>query len=182
MCRGGGSHRNALLPFVDSLNHRLSAEGFYTPLVGGKPAMRTFHRPDGEFGELFVRYNLYDAVDTTLSYGFMDAACTWLSSVPVTLSVSGQTLKVQGLPMMLRGPLPATFEDIRAYMPALHRQGERQASVTKLMLCTQNPYSLRRVLTYLVYELGIAHTDFVARQLAEHSLGLIDQVAGALGH
>lgn len=83
-----------------------------------------------------------------------------LEYLPVTLSVSGQTLKVQGLPMMLRGPLPATFEDIREYMPALHCQ----ASVTKLMLCTQNPYSLRRVLTYLVYELGIAHTDFVARR------------------
>lgn len=214
---GSDTHRNALMPLVDCLNHRLSAEGYNTPLVGGKPAMRTFHEPDAETGELFVRYNLYDAVDTTLSYGFMDAACTWLSSVPVTLSVSGQTLKVQGLPMMLRGPLPATFEDIREYMPALHRQGERQASVTKLMLCTQNPYSLRRVLTYLVYELGIAHTDFVARQqvaalecqlieqnrqwwqglseltaalsedhparqLAGHSLGLIEQVAWALEH
>lgn len=174
--KGEVSHRNALMPLVDCLNHRLSAEGFNTPLVGGKPTMRTFHVPDAETGELFVRYNLYDAVDTTLSYGFMDAASPWLSSVPVTLIVSGQTLKVQGLPMQLRSPLPAAFEDIRTYMPALHRQGERQAAVTKLMLCTENPYSLKRVLTWLVYELGIAHTDFVARQqVAELERQLLDQ-------
>lgn len=174
--KGDHTHRNALMPVVDCLNHRLSAEGFNMPLVDGIPSMRTFHVPDSETGELFVRYNLYDAVDTTLSYGFMDTASTWLSSVPVTLSVSGQTLKVQGLPMHLRGPLPSTFEDIRTYMPALNRRSNNHATVTKLMLCTENPYSLRRVLTYLVYELGIAHTDFVARQqVAELERQLIEQ-------
>ncbi|MCD6439645.1 MAG: hypothetical protein J7L56_15490 [Halomonas sp.] len=169
-------HRSALLPLVDCLNHKLDAEGFNTPLVKEQPVMRTFHMPDVETGELFVCYNLYDAVDTTLSYGFMDGACTWLSSVPVTLSISGQRLDVQGLPMRLFGPLPVAMEDIRAYMPALNRKGERQATVTKLMLCVENPYSLRRVLTYLVYQLGIAHTELVARQqVAELERQLIEK-------
>ena len=160
---GGFCH--VLLPVVDCLNHRLSAEGYYTPLVGSKPTMRTFHVPDAETGELFVRYNLLDAVDATLSYGFMDNASTWLNSVPVTLNISGFTLQVQGRSMQLRGgPLPAAFEDIRAYMPELHRKGDHLAAVSKLMLCNDNPYSLRRVLSYIVYELGIAHTDIVARQ------------------
>lgn len=171
-----GTHRNVLLPFVDSLNHRLGAEGFYTPVLDGKPTMRTFHVPDVDTGELFVRYNLYDAVDTTLSYGFMDAASPWLASVPVTLSVSGQRLNIQGQPMQLRSPLAATIEDIRTYIPAFHRQDDRQASITKLMFCTENPYSLRRVLTYLVYQLGIAHTELVAQHLAaELEQQLIDK-------
>ncbi|WP_111414094.1 sulfotransferase [Billgrantia lactosivorans] len=174
--KGDTALRHVLLPLVDCLNHRLDAESFYTPLVGGQPAMRVFGVPDKDSGELFVRYNLYDAVDTTLSYGFMDTDSPWLASVPVTLSVSGQTLQVQGLPMQWRGPLPAAFEDIRDYMPGLQRQGERQASVTKLMLCSESPYSLRRVLTYLVYELGIAHTDLVARQqVAELERQLLDK-------
>lgn len=174
--KGGAAIRHVLLPLVDCLNHRLDAESFYTPLLHGKPAMRTFNVPDKDSGELFVRYNLYDAVDTTLSYGFMDAASPWLASVPMALNVSGQTLQVQGLPMPLRGPLPAAFEDIRDYMPGLQHQGVRQASVTKLMLCSENPYSLRRVLTYLVYELGIAHTDLVARQqVAELERQLLDK-------
>lgn len=173
---GGATQRHVLMPMVDCLNHRLSEEGYYTPLVGGKPTMRTFHTPDAGTGELFVRYNLYDAVDTTLSYGFMDAMSTWLSSVPVSLGISGQTIQVQGLPMQLRGPLPAAFEDIRSYMPGFHLKGERHATVTKLMLCTENPYSLRRVLTWLVYELGIAHTDLVARQqVAELEGQLLDK-------
>ena len=170
------THRYALMPLVDCLNHHLNAEGYNTPLVGGQPTMRTFHVPDAKTGELFVRYNLYDAVDTTLSYGFMDGACTWLSSVPLTLNINGQRLNVQGLPMQLRGPLPTALEDIRAYMPALHRKGEREATVTKLMLCMETPYSLRRVLTYLVYQLGIAHTELVARQqVAELERQLIEK-------
>jgi hypothetical protein len=174
--KGHMTHRYALMPLVDCLNHHLNAEGYNTPLVGGQPAMRTFHVPDAETGELFVRYNLYDAVDTTLSYGFMDGACTWLSSVPVTLNISGNRLDIQGIPMQLRGPLPAAMEDIRAYMPAFHRKSERQAEVTKLMLCVENPYSLRRVLTYLVYQLGIAHTELVARQqVAELERQLIEK-------
>lgn len=169
-------HRSALLPLVDCLNHKLDAEGFNTPLVKDQPVMRTFHVPDVKTGELFVCYNLYDAVDTTLSYGFMDCACTWLSSVPVTLSISGQRIDVQGLPTRLFGPLPATMEDIRAYMPALNCKSERQAEVTKLMFCLKNPYSLRRVLTYLVYQLGIAHTELVARQqVAELERQLIEK-------
>lgn len=170
------THRHALLPLMDCLNHHLNAEGFNTPLVSGQPTMRTFHVPDAKTGELFVRYNLYDAVDTTLGYGFMDGACTWLSSVPLTLNINGQRLNVQGLSMQLRGPLPAALEDIRAYIPALHRKGEREATVTKLMLCMENPYSLRRVLTYLVYQLGIAHTELVARQqVAELERQLIEK-------
>lgn len=166
-----------LLPVVDCLNHSLTAEGYYTPHIEGKPTMRTFHVPDAETGELFVRYNLYDAVDTTLSYGFMDSASTWLSSIPVTLSIRGQTLKVQSLPMQLRSdPIPTSFEDIRTYMPELNRQGEREATVSKLMFCKGSSYSLRRVLTYLVYQLGIAHTDLVARQqVAELERQLIEK-------
>ncbi|NEX17743.1 MAG: hypothetical protein C1943_14255 [Halochromatium sp.] len=88
--------------------------------------------------------------------------------------------------------------------------------ITKLMLCVNKPDSLRRVLTYLVYQLGLAHTELVAQQqvatleqqvieqnrrwwtafaqavahlpeahpaqqLSRHSLGLIEQVAQALG-
>ncbi|MGP8292357.1 tetratricopeptide repeat protein [Vreelandella zhanjiangensis] len=173
---GPAMQRFALMPLVDCLNHRLNAEGFATPLVDGKPTMRTFHVPDIETGELFVRYNLYDAVDTMLSYGFMDNACTWLSSVPVTLNVSGYLLDVQGGAMQLRGQLPVAFEDIRSYMPALHRKGERRAVITKLMLCTENFYSLRRVLTYIVYQLGMAHTELVARQqVAELESQLIEK-------
>lgn len=209
--------RNVLLPLVDCLNHSLEAEGFYTPMAGGNPVMRTYHRPDAHTGELLVRYNYNDAVTTTLNYGFVDAASHWLASVPVTLSVSGQTLAVQGVAMQFSGTLPAALADIRPYIPGTQRKNSSHATVTKLMLCTQNPHSLRRVLTYLVHQLGLAHTDFVARQqvaelerqlieqnrqwwqgfaaltaelpadhparqLCHHSLGLIEQVAEALGH
>lgn len=174
--KSGTDGKFALLPLVDCLNHHLSAEGFNTPMVGKQPAMRTYHTPDSETGELFVRYNLYDAVDTTLIYGFIDEASHWLGSVPTTLNVCGRSIIIKSMNTLHQGVLPTEYDDIRSYMPGLQRDSERDASVTKLMFCIHNPQSLRRVLRYLVYTLGIAYTELVARQqVAELEKQLIEK-------
>ncbi|MDR5887794.1 class I SAM-dependent methyltransferase [Vreelandella janggokensis] len=162
--RGIQGKRNVLLPVIDCLNHHLDTDGFTTLTDGGEPVMRTFHQPAKDNGELLVRYNYYDAVDTLLTYGFMDAASYWIASAPMTLEVGNHQIDVKTNKVLNENALPFDIVDLRHYVPIVAPQNQNLTRITKLMLCTQKPFSLRRVLTYLVYQLGLAHTELVAQQ------------------
>jgi 2-polyprenyl-3-methyl-5-hydroxy-6-metoxy-1,4-benzoquinol methylase len=154
--------RNVLLPVIDCLNHSLDAEGFTTPTDNGELVMRTFHQPLNHSGELLVRYNYYDAVDTLLGYGFVDVSSHWLASVPMKLFVNSHVVEVKSNKVVSEVRLPHDIADLRSYMPMISSQNENLTRVTKLMLCVRQPFSLRRILTYMVYHLGLAHTELVA--------------------
>lgn len=162
--RGVQEARTVLLPVIDCLNHHLDADGYTTPTDGGEPVMRTFHQPSTGSGELLVRYNHYDAVDTLLGYGFIDAASHWIASVPITLEVGNHQIEVKSNKAISESTLPFDMADLREYVPIVAPQSHTLTRITKLMLCAHKPFSLRRVLTYLVYQLGLAHTSLVAQQ------------------
>ncbi|WP_053856974.1 MULTISPECIES: class I SAM-dependent methyltransferase [Halomonadaceae] len=163
--RGVQGSRTVLFPVIDCLNHHLDADGFTTPADGGEPIMRTFHQPsDKNNGELLVRYNHYDAVDTLLGYGFVDVTSHWITSVPMTLVVGNHHIEVKSNKAISESSLPFDLADLREYIPIVAPQSHTLTRITKLMLCAHKPFSLRRVLTYLVYQLGLAHTSLVAQQ------------------
>lgn len=172
--RGVQGPRTLLLPVIDCLNHHLDADGYTSPTDGGEPVIRTFHQPsEKNNGELFVRYNHYDAVDTLLGYGFVDATSHWITSVPMTLVVGNHHIEVKSNKAVSESALPFDMADLREYVPIVAPQNHTLTRITKLMLCTRKPDSLRRVLTYLVYQLGMAHTALVAQQ---HVALLVQQV------
>ncbi|MBK1693025.1 hypothetical protein [Ectothiorhodospira mobilis] len=155
-----------LMPIIDYFNHQLQAEGFQIQPAPAPISMRVFSRPDPQTGELFVRYNLYDPLDTYLFYGFVDTECPWLASVPLTLDTAGGRLEVLNSGGAFKGALPPAMRDLRAFMPAVVRQEAGHLQLTKLILPGERaPRALQRVLAGLLTTLGVPR-DRVHREVA----------------
>lgn len=110
---------HVLLPLVDCLNHHSLAEGFHLHDAPQPTVMRILTRPLGEQGELFVSYNLFDAVDTLLNYGFVDNQTPFFYSAPCSVQVGQYSLEVQS-----RRPLEAPVRH-----PRLRALGHRSPGV-----------------------------------------------------
>ena len=78
---------NTILPIVDCFNHSHAGEPFAVVDEVGPVAVAVTAAPSPS-GELFVRYNVYDPLETVLFYGFFDASADWLGSVPFGSPVS----------------------------------------------------------------------------------------------
>lgn len=164
--REEGDGAAVLMPIIDYFNHRLQAEGFQVQPAPAPISMRVFSRPDPQTGELFVRYNLYDPLDTYLFYGFVDTECPWLASVPLTLDTAGGRLEVLNTGGAFKGTLPQAMRDLRPFMPAVIRQEADHLQLTKLILPGERaPRALQRVLAGLLTTLGVPR-DGVPQEVA----------------
>ncbi len=83
-----------LMPLIDCLNHSHSAEGYKIYETPSPTAMRIYAKPRGDTGELFVTYNRFDAVDTLLSYGFVDTETPFIYSAPCEIHIGKYTIDI----------------------------------------------------------------------------------------
>lgn len=86
---------HVLMPLVDCLNHHPLADGYKVHETPRPSVMRILTHPQSEQGELFVSYNLFDAVDTLLNYGFVDCQTPFFYSVPCSVQVGQYNLEIQ---------------------------------------------------------------------------------------
>lgn len=150
-----GQRYPVLLPLIDYFNHSLQAEGFTPHLLPSPPSMRVFGVPD-ETGEIFVRYNLYDPLDTLLFYGFVDVNAPWLASVPLALKLpDGRSLKVLNAGGTAKKNLSQPVHDLRMYLPMVQHPDAEEILISKLLVPgPAAPRALQRVLAYLLQSLG----------------------------
>ena len=149
-----------IMPIIDFFNHRMGAQGFKISAVPAPPSMRIQAVPDPETGELFVRYNVFDTLDTYLYYGFVDQGVGYLSSVPCTLQIGETTLKVDaGGGQSKLTKLPPAIKDLRLFIPSITKTTAGDFAASKLVIPgPKAPRALRRVLTVLLNTLQVPKT------------------------
>lgn len=146
--------QQVIMPLIDYFNHRFQAEGYTVQATPSPASMRVFGIPD-ESGELFVRYNLYDPVDTLLFYGFVDTNSPWLASIPGTLTLpDGRSLEIMNIGGSVKKDLPPALRDLRMYMPMIIKNDQEGVKLSKLLIPgPQAPRALQRILGFLVHHL-----------------------------
>lgn len=175
---GRDARFTVLLPMIDYFNHRMTAQGFSVIRGESPPSIAVPAAPDAETGELFVRYNAFDAVDTYLYYGFVDVAVGYLLSVPLILRTPELRLRVGAGGGMKAQKLAQSVQDLRLFMPGLQKLGAEAPAdfaVSKLVLPgPKAPRALRRVLIVVLNSVQVPKD----RQ-AETLLALEDQLIEA---
>jgi hypothetical protein len=146
--------QQVIMPLIDYFNHRFQAEGYSVQAKPAPASMRVFAVPD-ETGELFVRYNLYDPVDTFLFYGFVDTHSPWLAGVPQSLPLpDGRSLEILNTGGVMKQELPPALRDLRMYIPAIIKNDQETVQVSKLLIPGPHaPRALQRVLGFLLHNL-----------------------------
>lgn len=165
-----------LMPIIDYFNHAMGAQGFKIHDVPLPVSMRIQSRPDPETGELFVRYNVFDALDTYLFYGFVDPGVGYLASVPCVIPFGdGKKVKVIATSGGHKGKLPDPIRDLRIFMPAIQKGSEHSYAVTKLIIPGERaPRALRRVLQVFLNSMKLDKAE-IPGTVAEIEASLLDQ-------
>lgn len=164
---------SVIMPVIDYFNHRFAAESFSIHQTPSPASMRVFGKPDSETGELFVRYNNYDPLDTYLFYGFVDFSAPWLNSVPLTLDTDDTVLVVEAKGGVFKGDLPPALRDLRLFMPQITHQDQHQLSLNKIVIPNARaPRALQRVLAAVLSTAGVsgAHVQPEVARLEERLL------------
>ena len=148
------------MPFVDFFNHHSMSP--------------SFQRQDGEMGvacsrpnpgsnECFVRYNVMDAMDTYLNYGFVDRSANFLRSVPARIDLPGiGTIGIRGrVAQPRKQPLPSGLEDLGIYLPRLQRVSDKTLVAAQMLIPTSNlHYRLGSAFGVMIHKLvpeGVSH-------------------------
>lgn len=151
-----------IMPIIDFINHDFEGANFNFNNKGYKT-----DKPDLDFlllqdsrpiinsGECFAFYNLLDAVDTFLNYGFPDARAPLVRSVPMDIDIPGAgKLIVQGyVSSWKKGPLNKNMANLRAFIPQTtknDKDGDMEVSHLMIPSGSRFPHALRRVLRLLL--------------------------------
>lgn len=157
--------QKVLLPIIDLFNHDMSANGFQIQAQSAQPSMRVFGRPDPETREIFVRYNLYDPVDTYLYYGFVDERAPYLSSVALDLECQGRSFDITATGGLLKGKIADGLKDLRIFLPVISKT-DRGLTLSKLIIPGEAaPRALRRVLALALRQLDLTNETLRAEVL-----------------
>lgn len=144
------------MPFVDFVNHDFRARPYRLARDEGaaERTLSTFaDRPVDGSAECFTRYNVIDALDSYLNYGFLDRSAGFVSSVPVTLELpEGLRIDVRGEGgAPFKGALPEDLRDLWLFMPQIRSREADRLAVQRLLLPGGHaPRALRRVLGALL--------------------------------
>lgn len=148
--------RSVIMPFIDFFNHHHLSTSYKTRenkengfdelfLLNSKSA------PDSD--ECFVSYNRMDALDALFNYGFVDTACSYVSSVPMEIIIP----EVCTLKLLVKGrglfkkKLPDRLKNIRFYIPRIIGKDKNSLEVGCMLVPGENaPRALRRALVFLI--------------------------------
>ena len=153
---------SVLLPMVDLFNHDMRASGFNFSKSSSHENLRVFSRPDPDTRELFVRYNLMDAVGSYLNYGFVDASAPFMLSMRLEMAFRDFKINVarSAAPAV---KVPSAFKDIPLYMPMLAKE-DNTVSLSKLVIPGPNaPNALRRVIALVLSGLEVPQAELRAQ-------------------
>jgi hypothetical protein len=153
------------LPVIDYLNHWFQAENFAIKPEPAPVSMHISGKASSDAGEVFVRYNLYDPLDTFLFYGFVDTCSPWLASIPTRLDLpDGRQLDILNTGGVMKKQLPPQIKDLRLYIPTLQHHNQEVVRVNKLLIPGAGaPRALQRVLGVMLQglDLGLDRTALV---------------------
>ena len=170
-----GDPRFGLLPLIDFFRHDPAAAPLYT----GRRVRATGHQvavsaqPVREASaETFLRYMPMDALDSYLTYGFVDDQAALVRSVPVSVRAGGFALHVNARIGARAGRIPPRLQDLAAFVPALTDTEENTLNLSHLFLPgSANPLAVRRVLNhafrYLDPSLGLSRLKTLVEQAEE---------------
>lgn len=150
---GGGDSYRCLMPFIDFLNHFHASSGYQ--ITNDKlPALLIRNSvPIVGSQECFVRYTLMDAMDSFLTYGFVDSNAPFVRSVPLRFDLH-ELSSVQVYAQILqpfKGDLPGPVKDLRAYIPQVLEGDDSVMRLSHLLIPGANaPLALRRVLAFYI--------------------------------
>lgn len=145
-----------LMPVIDFINHHPAAPGFQTgPDTRGNRGIGVLKAtPIASSTECFVRYGLYDALDTYLVYGFVEESAPFVRSVPLDIDLDGiGRIEVHSSigTRKAAGKLPPHLDAVRQFMPAVRPSGPGQLVVSHLLVPAGPPvFGLRRILEELI--------------------------------
>ena len=187
-----GAPRFGLLPLIDFFRHDATAAPVYTGrrvrATGHQIAVGA-HRVRAASDETFLRYMPMDALDSYLTYGFVDDQAELVRSVPVNVRAGGFALNVNARIDIRVGRIPARLQDLGAFVPALTRTGESALSLSHLFLpASASSLALRRILNHafrlLDPSLGLSRLKSLVEQAEEQILAanttFYDDLAGRL--
>lgn len=163
-----------LLTVIDFFKHKATA----APYEIEDEFMKVAGRPEPETGEIFVRYNQYDPVDTYLFYGFVDTASPWLYSMPLKLKTSdNKIIEIMGVSGPFKGQLPQQMQDLRMFMPALLHRKDNHIQVSRLAIPGKNaPMSLKRILASLLRSMdNTLSQDQIIGRVKDMELYLVEE-------
>lgn len=138
--------QSVLMPFIDFFNHHVASPSFGSD---GDALLVNLSRPVTGSSECFVRYNMLDAMDTYLNYGFVDASAPFLRSVPVHIDLSDiGTIHILGRASQPgKQPPPPALKDLRALLPSFAQHSDNELTASHLFIPGPNaPKSMHRIL------------------------------------
>jgi hypothetical protein len=137
----GGPACQVLLPLLDALDHHADAGRFtrtHAPGAEGAqvPALTVPEaRPVAGSDACRVAYNVLDAQQSLLHYGFLDESAAYLLSVPLRVPLGGgASLHVLAATGRYAEPLPPERAPLRAWLPRVLRAPPEVLAVTRLPL------------------------------------------------
>lgn len=153
------SQQQVLMPFIDYLNHHQQASGYRfndsllsvslaTPLAGSD--------------ECFVCYNMLDALDALLVYGFVDKSSPFVRSVPLDIQFSDlhsdrNTKLLIGSQVMgkvAKKNLPPRVQDLQLFMPQVLGRNNESLQISHILIPGEKaPRALRRILGFFIQRL-----------------------------
>ncbi len=157
--RGDDPGGQALMPFIDFLNHHDRAPPYQlADAREGERILWTARSQPAAGTEVFVRYTTLDALDSLLVYGFHDTSAPWVRSVATTVwPLADLPLTVDGrIATPWRGPLPLPLTRLRPWMPQIPACDADGIRLSHLFLAgaddtTTAPAAARRLLAALVH-------------------------------
>jgi len=157
--------QSVLMPFIDCFNHHVASPSFGSD---GDAVLVNLSRPVTGSTECFVRYNMLDAMDTYLNYGFVDASAPFLRSVPVHIDLSDiGTIHILGRASQPgKQPPPPALKDLRALLPSFAQHSDNELTASHLFIPGYSaPKSMHRILGTAIQHLAphIAPEDLRTR-------------------
>lgn len=144
------------MPFVDYLDHHYAGSPYGTPRTDADEPVLSIrnHRPFPSASTLYACYGMYDALDTFITYGFIDTEAPIVRAVPMTIDLGqGKSLEVGAMTAAkISAPLNAYLKDLQAYSPMVTFDDKKKLNVSHLLIPVINaPHALRRILRSLVH-------------------------------
>lgn len=140
-----------LMPFIDFFNHHSGSPGFARE--GAALKVEASH-PLSASEEAFVCYSpMIDAMDTFLSYGFVDASAQFVRSVPLDISLPGLgAIVIEGRGGVARkNPPPPSLADLRHWVPRFTKGGEGRFILSGMVIPGPgNILAMHRILGFVI--------------------------------
>jgi hypothetical protein len=146
-----------LMPIVDFANHNVLSPSFLNIDHGDKNAIAIMAScPVKGSNESFVSYGPYDALDTSIVYGFSDHSATFSRSVRAEIDIEefGKIIIHARSTDMKFDSLPAHMQDLKFFIPHILSNVNGKMEISHLYIPgSRAPRALRRVLNYLIQNL-----------------------------